>query len=57
MMQCTHCGGALDILRVCRSVRIRCSGCGRVYPIGEVIDLLDETTLEKLESYNVIIYD
>jgi len=56
-MQCRQCDGALEILRVCRSIKIRCSSCGQVYSIGEVIDLLDEPTLEKLAAYNVIIYD
>ena len=56
-MQCRECDGALEILRVCRSIKIRCSSCERVYSIGEVIDLLDEPTLEKLAAYNVIIYD
>lgn len=56
-MKCAHCGGRLEILRVCRSVKMKCSGCYRTFPIGDVIHLLDEQTLLKLEMYNVIVYD
>lgn len=56
-MKCVHCGGRLEILRVCRSIKMRCSRCDRTYAIGEVIHLLDEQTLDILERYNVIIYD
>ncbi len=56
-MKCEQCGGRLELLRVCRSVKMKCSGCSRIFPIGEVIQQLDEQTLEKLTAYNVIIYD
>lgn len=56
-MTCRQCGGRLEILRVCRSVKMKCEKCNRTFPIGDVIDLLDERTLDKLASYNVIIYD
>ena len=57
MMKCKHCEGRLELLRVCRSVKMKCRACNRTFAIGEVIHLLDEQTLVQLESYNVIIYD
>lgn len=56
-MQCEQCGGKLEILRVCRSVKMKCNDCKRIYPIGDVIEMLDEQTLDKLAAYSVIIYD
>jgi hypothetical protein len=56
-MTCKHCGGKLEILRVCRSVKMKCTECRRTFSIGQVIHLLDEQTLLKLEAYNVVIYD
>lgn len=56
-MTCGKCGGDLEVLRICRAVNMRCTGCGRRFAIHEVIDQLDEETEAQLERYNVIIYD
>jgi len=56
-MKCRECNGKLEILRMCRKVRMRCNGCGREYQIHEVADQLDSETEEILERYTAIIYD
>jgi len=56
-MKCERCGGKLEIMRVCRSVKMKCGECRQTFAIGDVINLLDEQTLEKLAAYNVIVYD
>ena len=56
-MKCRECKGKLEILRMCRKVRMRCKKCGREYQIHEVAHELDRETEELLERYTVIIYD
>jgi len=56
-MQCRHCGEKLEVARRCREVKLRCTGCGREYPIHEVAADLDEETERILERYTCIIYD
>lgn len=57
MMKCKTCGGELEVLRVCRAVRMRCRQCNSRFQINEVADQLDAETELLLEKYNVIIYD
>jgi DNA-directed RNA polymerase subunit M/transcription elongation factor TFIIS len=56
-MKCNKCNGKLEILRMCRKVRMQCKKCGREYQIHEVADQLDPETEEILERYTTIIYD
>ncbi len=56
-MKCPHCSGALEILRSCRKLRMRCTICGKEYPLHEVADQLDRETEMVLEKYNAVIYD
>jgi len=57
MMHCKKCKGKLEVLRMCRKIRMRCTCCGKEYQIHEVADLLDRETEEILERYTSIIYD
>ena len=56
-MKCKKCNGELEVLRICRAVKMCCTNCGGRFAIHEVIDQLDEETELQLENYNVIIYD
>jgi len=56
-MRCKKCKGKLEILRMCRKIRMQCKECGREYQIREIADQLDPATEELLERYNTIIYD
>ena len=56
-MKCKKCNGKLEILRMCRKVRMQCRACGQEYQIHEVADQLDRETEEILERYTAIIYD
>lgn len=56
-MKCKKCNGKLEILRMCRRIRMQCKGCGQEYHIHEVADQLDPETEAMLERYTVIIYD
>jgi hypothetical protein len=56
-MKCKECKGKLEILRMCRKVRMHCKGCGKEYQIHEVADQLDRETEEMLARYTTIIYD
>ena len=56
-MKCKKCSAKLEILRMCRKVRMKCSKCGREYQINEVADQLDSETEELLARYTAIIYD
>jgi hypothetical protein len=56
-MQCKKCNGKLEILRMCRKIRLQCKKCGREYQIHEIADQLDRETEEILERYTTIIYD
>lgn len=56
-MKCRKCSGRLEVLRMCRKIRMQCRECGREYQIHEVADQLDRATEELLERYTVIIYD
>lgn len=57
MMKCKKCKEKLEVKRMCRRVRMRCSGCGHEYQIHEVASELDQATEEILERYTAIIYD
>ena len=56
-MKCKECKGKLEILRMCRKVRMQCKGCGNEYQIHEVADQLDRETEEMLARHTTIIYD
>lgn len=56
-MKCKECKGELEILRMCRKVRMQCRNCKKEYQINEVADQLDRETEEILERYTAIIYD
>jgi uncharacterized protein (DUF983 family) len=57
VMKCKKCKGKLEILRMCRKVRMQCKKCGKEYQIHEVADQLDGETEEILARYTAIIYD
>jgi len=57
MMRCKECRGRLEVLRMCRRVRMKCDKCGREYRIHEVADQLDPETEEILSRYTAIVYD
>jgi len=56
-MQCPECRKKLEVVRRCRQVRLRCTGCGREFSIHELAAGLDEETEAILERYTCIIYD
>ncbi len=56
-MKCKKCSGKLEVHRMCRRVRMRCTACGLEYQIHEVASELDKETEEILERYTAIIYD
>ena len=56
-MKCKKCSAQLEVHRMCRKVRMRCTECGREYQIHEVADQLDRQTEAILEKYTAIIYD
>jgi len=56
-MQCRECHHKLEVLRSCRRIRLRCTGCKREYQIHEVAGDLDQETEKLLENYTTIIYD
>ncbi len=56
-MKCRKCKEKLEISRMCRRVRLRCTGCFHEYHIHEVASDLDQETEKKLGQYTAIIYD
>ncbi len=56
-IKCKECSAELEILRLCRRIRMRCTGCHREYQIHEIASDLDSETEKLLEKYTVIIYD
>jgi ribosomal protein L33 len=56
-MKCKKCKGQLEILRMCRKIRLQCQECRQEYQIHEVADQLDPATEEILARYTTIIYD
>ena len=56
-MQCEQCDKKLEVVRRCRQVRLRCTGCEKEYQVHEVAADLDAETEAILEQYTVIIYD
>ncbi|MBU1139178.1 MAG: hypothetical protein KKD01_14710 [Proteobacteria bacterium] len=56
-MKCRKCNEKLEVLRQCRRIRLRCTGCKQEYQIHEVASDLDRETEEILERYTAIIYD
>lgn len=56
-MQCKKCDGKLEVLRMCRRIRLRCLQCRHEFQVHEVADRLDRETEAVLERYTCIIYD
>ena len=56
-MQCKKCSAPLEVLRMCRKLRMRCTKCKHEYHLHEVADQFTEETEELLDRYNAIIYD
>jgi hypothetical protein len=56
-MQCRKCNHKLEVLRSCRRIRLRCTGCKKEYQIHEVASDLDPEIEKQLEKYTTIIYD
>jgi hypothetical protein len=56
-MKCKQCSAELEVHRMCRRVRMRCTGCKREYQIHEIVNDLDPETEKILERYTTIIYD
>jgi hypothetical protein len=56
-MKCKKCEGRLEVLRMCRRIRLRCTACNHEYQIHEVADRLDKETEAILKNYTSIIYD
>ena len=56
-MKCEKCDKKLEVIRRCRQVRLKCSGCMKEYQIHEVASELDSETEEELSKYTTIIYD
>lgn len=56
-MKCRECSAKLEVHRMCRRVRMRCTVCKKEYQIHEVAADLDRETEEILERYTTIIYD
>lgn len=56
-MKCKKCDGKLEVHRMCRRVRMRCTSCRHEYQIHEVAKDLDQETETILEKYTAIIYD
>ncbi len=56
-MKCKICSGKLEVHRLCRKVRMRCTACGKEYQIHEVASELDPETEEILARYTAIVYD
>jgi hypothetical protein len=56
-MKCDHCGYKLEVIRRCRQVRLRCTGCRKEYQIHEVASQLDKETEDILGKYTSIVYD
>lgn len=56
-MTCKKCNGKLDVVRMCRKVRLRCERCLHEYQVHEIADQLDSKTEAILGQYTSIIYD
>ncbi len=57
-MQCKKCeAGSLEVVRMCRRIRLKCRKCHTEFQIHEVADRLDPETEAILERYTCIIYD
>lgn len=56
-MNCKKCSGKLEVHRVCRRIRLRCTLCHKEYQIHEIANELDRETEKVLENYTAIIYD
>ncbi len=56
-MNCPECKGKLEVHRMCRRVRMRCTNCHKEFQIHEVASELDQETEEILARYTSIIYD
>lgn len=56
-MKCRKCSCKLEVLRMCRRIRMRCTGCNTEYQIHEVAGDMDSETEKILEQYTAIIYD
>jgi uncharacterized Zn finger protein len=47
-MKCKKCGGEIKVVIGCRSVSLNCMDCGRMFPVKEYIDEMDEEMLERI---------
>jgi len=56
-MNCEKCGEKLEVVRRCRQVRLRCTGCKKEFQVHEVASRLDSETEALLNQYTTIIYD
>ena len=56
-MTCKKCNGKLDVVRMCRKVRLRCKRCLHEYQVHEIAEQLDSKTEAILGQYTSIIYD
>lgn len=56
-MTCEQCGEKLEVVRRCREVRLKCSGCRTEFQVHEVATRLDAETEDELGRYTAIIYD
>jgi hypothetical protein len=56
-MKCKKCSAKLEVHRMCRRVRMRCTGCNTEYQIHEIAHEMDDETERILERYTAIIYD
>lgn len=54
---CEKCGKKLQVVRRCRQVRLKCTGCQHEFQIHEVATRLDSATEALLGQYTTIIYD
>lgn len=56
-MKCRECNQELEVARSCGRVRMKCTGCQKLYQIHEIAADLDDKTVAILERYTAIIYD
>ncbi len=56
-MKCKKCSSKLEVHRMCRRIRMRCTSCNKEYQIHEVASEMDSETERILEKYTAIIYD
>jgi len=47
-MKCKKCGGEIKLVIGCRSVILSCAKCGRIFPVKEYINEMDDEMLERI---------